>query len=415
MPRIRLGPTGRALLSLYLPSLAVSFGQGMVIPAIPLLATTFDVSVGVAAQVVTAHMLGRTISLIPAGMVVDRMGRRPAMTMGPLLIALGALGTAFAPQFSLLMLGQFVTGAGNSLWMLGREVAAVDLVRADQRGRMMSGFFGVSSVGMALGPAMGGLITDWLGLRAIFLVYAVLAVLVLPVALTVRESRGPRPAGRAPLFDFGLGRIREIASRYRATFVILLLATFAAMLRTSVLNSMLPLYVGTHLNFSTTQVGTLFGIMGFVNMAMIVPAGFISDKLGRKVATVPAAALTAIAFAAYPLATTMLGLSIVSGLTGLAAGFALGSMTTSTYDIIPESGRAQLQALRRTVGEFGALGGPLAGGVIANAYNPGASFLFFAPLHLLTALLLALVAKETLITRQRTPAADEASGLPPSR
>ena len=409
MAWIRLGPTGRALFSLYLPSLAVSFGQGMVIPAIPLLATTFEVSVGVAAQVVTAHMLGRTFSLIPAGMVVDRMGRRPAMVMGPLLIATGALVTAFAPQFSLLLVAQFVAGAGNSLWMLGREVAAVDLVRADQRGRMMSGFFGISSVGMTLGPAIGGLITDWLGLRAIFLVYTVLALLVLPVALTVRESRGQRPGRRAPLFDFGLGRIREIAPGYRATFVILLMATFAAMLRTSALNSMLPLYVGTHLDFSTAQVGTLFGIVGFVNMAMIAPAGFVSDKLGRKVATVPAAALTAIAFAAYPLATTMLSLSIVSGITGLAGGFALGSMTTSTYDIVPESGRAQLQALRRTVGELGALGGPLAGGVIANVYNPGVSFLFFAPLHLLTALLLVLVAKETLITRQRTPAAEEAS------
>ena len=44
--------------------------------------------------------------------------------------------------------------------MSAREVAGVNLVRADQRGRLMSGFMGISSTGMALGPALGGLVTE---------------------------------------------------------------------------------------------------------------------------------------------------------------------------------------------------------------------------------------------------------------
>ena len=125
------------------------------------------------------------------------------------------------------------------------------------------------------------------------------------------------------------------------------------------------------------------------------PAGWISDKFGRKAATVPAAVLTAIAFLTYPLATDMLTLSAISVLVGIASGFALGAMTVYTYDIVPDHARGRLQALRRTLGEIGGLGGPVVAGAVATVTGPGATFLVFAPLHLISAVLLAFVAVET--------------------
>jgi MFS family permease len=83
-------------------------------------------------------------------------------------------------------------------------------------------------------------------------------------------------------------------------------------------------------------------------------------------------------------------------LLGMANGMALGSMTIYTYDIVPHHSRAQLQAMRRTVGEIGSFTGPLLGGIIVNFFSAGISFLFFAPLHLLSAFLLIVVAKESL-------------------
>ena len=56
-----------------------------------------------------------------------------------------------------------------------------------------------------------------------------------------------------------------------------------------------------------------------------------------------------------------------------------------------------MQALRRVVGEMGGIAGPFFGGIIANAYNPGMTFLVFAPFILVPGLLLAIVAKETLV------------------
>ena len=78
-------------------------------------------------------------------------------------------------------------------------------------------------------------------------------------------------------------------------------------------------------------------------------------------------------------------------------------MATSTYDVIPQSGRGRLQALRRTIAEVGGVAGPLLGGLLANLYNPGAPFLVYGPVLILAALLLAFLAKETLV-KQRAAA-----------
>ena len=50
----------------------MSMGQGMIIPALPTIGLTFGVSGAVAVQAVTSQLIGRTISMIPAGALVDR-------------------------------------------------------------------------------------------------------------------------------------------------------------------------------------------------------------------------------------------------------------------------------------------------------------------------------------------------------
>jgi MFS family permease len=81
---------------------------------------------------------------------------------------------------------------------------------------------------------------------------------------------------------------------------------------------------------------------------------------------------------------------------GVAQGLSLGSLATSTYDVVPAHARGRLQALRRTIAELGSSAAPLLGGYLANAFNPGVPFLVYAPLLLLSATLLAIVGKETL-------------------
>ena len=268
---------------------------------------------------------------------------------------------------------------------------------------------------MALGPLLGGIIADQINLQAVFLIYAAMALTVLPVSFTIKEQQRPSGASATRGSRFGLARIGDIDPFFRLTFMVLLFATISAMMRNTTFQTMLPLYAGLYRGLSVTKVGSLFALKGLIDIAMIVPVGFISDKLGRKAATVPSALLGGVAFVCFYLSDSMMGFVISTTILGISTGLALGSMTTSTYDIIPQTGRAQFQALRRTVGEVGALAGPLLSLPIANTYHAGAPFLFFAPIHILTALLLIFVARESLPTKRKAgppPIPSDASEYP---
>ncbi len=392
--RFGLGETGRVLIGLYGPSVLLSLGQGMVVPTIPALASSFDVSAGLAAQLVTARMLGGVIALLPVGQVLDRFGRRPVLIGGPIIVAVASSLTAVAPIFPLLLLAQFLTGLGSSAWMVAREIVAVDVVRQDQRGRMMSGFHGMNSVGVALGPVLGGLITDWFGFRAVFWGYGLMALITLAVSARIKETAQVRPRTSRSLLN--IGRLSQVEPYFRTTYVVLTINTFVAMMRGALINSLLPLYVGLQLGYSSTALGSLFGIYGLVNVLMIAPTGVLSDKRGRKAVVVPSTFIATFVFLAFPLVTGIAGLSVLVALTGVATGLALGTMATYTYDVIPEHARARLQTLRRLLGEIGGISGPLLGGLIADASSPGMAFWAFVPLQIIAGLLITFVARESL-------------------
>ena len=380
---------------LYGTTLLMSLGQGMVFPTIPLLASSFDVSAGLAVQVVTAHALGRTVSLIPAGLLIDRYGARTAMLAGGSLVLSGAWLTAATPYLGLLFLGQFLAGVGESVWTMGREVSGVQSVTQEQRGRLLSGFMGVKSAGMAIGPVAGGVIAEWAGFRTVFAAYAGGAALVL---LTSLFSGKDAPRGSVGKLSWW-GKVSDVAPDLRPTFVALVAATFAMQMYRTTLQGMLPLYAGVELGFSAARVGRLFGVSGLFVLLMILPAGLITDRVGRKYASVPSTALPGVAFLAFPLASTLPQLMVLMVLVGLAQGMSLGALSVSTYDVIPDSARGRLQGLRRTVGESGAVVGPLMGGWLAHLFSAGRTFLFYAPLLLAAAAGLAFVAKETLVRK----------------
>ena len=62
----------------------------------------------------------------------------------------------------------------------------------------------------------------------------------------------------------------------------------------------------------------------------------------------------------------------------------------------PPDARGSVQAFRRSVGEIGAFSGPILGGLVAGVSHAGVAFAAFAPIHVVSALLVTLVARETL-------------------
>jgi MFS transporter, DHA1 family, multidrug resistance protein len=392
--KLHFSDTTRTLIGLYVPAMVMSLGQGMVVPTIPALAATFEVSAGLAAQLVTAGMLGRVLSLIPTGQLLDRIGRRPLLIAGPAIITASSVLSAVAPAFPILLLAQFLAGIGLNSWLVAREVAVVDVVRPDQRGRMIAGFHGMSSVGIAVGPVLGGLITDNVGFRAVFWAYALISLFTLVTSLGIKETAQIRKTEKRSWFD--IGKLSDIEPYFRKTYIVVVVNTFVAFMRGSLIQSLIPLYIGLQLGLSSTEIGAWFGIYGLVNVLMIAPTGILSDARGRKAVVMPSAYLAVIVFAAFPLATGSPWLSILAVLAGISSGLALGTMATYTYDIVPAESRARMQALRRLLGDMGSVVGPMLGGAISDFSSPSVAFWAFVPLQLLAGLLITFMARESL-------------------
>lgn len=405
---LRSNATVRGLGALYGGSL-LSGAWTMVIPTIPVLASHFNVSPGAAAQIVTAMALGRFTGTPISGALLDKMGVRAVVVGGAALVSAAAFVAALLPWLPALLFFCFVMGMGDSIWALGREVAGVDLARQNQRGRVLSTLHGTHNAGTALCPWLGGVLTEQYDFHAAFFAYGIFAAVSVllgfgaPVA-KAEHYAGSKTAGAAGWSLAALGeRLRgfgalflEIHPGLRSTYIALVVATWASHSYRITLQSMLPLYAGTHLNFSPSQVGLLFSIAGAFVFAMIIPSGIIMDKIGRKWATVPSTGLPALAFLLIPFTESFTQLAAMLALTGICNGLSLGSMSVSTFDIVPAHARGRLQAARRMIAEMGGTLAPLIGGYLATRFGPGIPFLVYVPILLAAAVYLALAGRETL-------------------
>jgi MFS family permease len=405
--RLHLSPLARGLTTLYTSALLAGMWS-MIVPAIPVLATSFSITPGTAAQIITALALGRFAGMPLSGVVLDRLGTRAALTSGPAFACSAALLAGLTPWFSMILALVFIVGIGESIWVIAREVAGIDLARQDQRGRVLSGFHGINNLGLALGPLFGGLLTESIGFHAVFFGYAACAIAA--VLLGAMAASAPpaapekKPSGKSGWSFASLGRhlrslqdlFYQIDPELRATYVVLTFATLTSFVHRVTTQSMLPLLANSQLGLSPKDIGMLFTISGFSVFAMILPAGFVIDKVGRKWATVPSTGIPAIAFLFIPFAQNFFQLAVLISFLGIANGLSLGSLATSTFDVVPASARGRLQAARRTIAEVGGVGAPLLGGLLADKFNPGVPFLAYAPLLVISALLLAFVARETL-------------------
>jgi len=296
----------RGLAALY-ASTFFSGAWAMIIPTIPVLSQQFEVSAGAAAQIVTAFAIGKFVGTAIGGMILDRMGTRVALVGGPLGAGIASLSAAAAPWLSLILLFALIMGVADSLWATAREISGIDLARRDQRGRVISSLHDTYSIGAAIGPFLGGWLTDLFSFRAAFVGYAVASAVSVFLGFASPDMPLAPVSQKSPRVANGWGlaaaqqRLRglvalfnEIHPELRSTYLALCLATLASQSQRIIVQSMLPLYAGAYLHLSSTEIGMLFTISGVIIFAMIIPAGFVMDRVGRKGCTVPSTGVPAL-------------------------------------------------------------------------------------------------------------------------
>jgi DHA1 family bicyclomycin/chloramphenicol resistance-like MFS transporter len=171
--------TGVAPVSLY-----------MLVPALPVLATSFDSDVSVVQMTVSLYMVGIACSQIIMGPLSDRYGRRPVMLGGLALMVVATIGGIFAATLPQLIVARFLQALGGASGMVISRAIIRDLYSRDRIASMISLVIAVMMIAQMLSPLAGGLLEISLGWRSIFYALTVLSIVTFAgVALALPETR----------------------------------------------------------------------------------------------------------------------------------------------------------------------------------------------------------------------------------
>lgn len=185
-------------------SFVVMFTMSIVNVALADIGRDFDVSPATALWAVMGYQLSVVSLLLPAGRWLDSAGLRPALLFSITGFATFSVVAALSPWLAWLIVARIAQGAFGATLFVLMPVLAARAVRPQQRGRAMSIPATLGPLGAAAGPAIGGVLLDSLGWRAVFLVKVPFCVAAVVIAwksaphggtLTVPDRRALTDAG----------------------------------------------------------------------------------------------------------------------------------------------------------------------------------------------------------------------------
>ena len=143
--------------------------------------------------VIDAYALSLAALVLTAGSLADRLGRRRVFVAGLVIFSAASLLCALAPDPTFLNLARGLQGVGGAImFAVSLALVAQEFPGGPERGMAM-GIYGASiGVAVAVGPLIGGVLTDGLGWQSVFLVNVPVGIATIAVTYwKLHESRDP--------------------------------------------------------------------------------------------------------------------------------------------------------------------------------------------------------------------------------
>lgn len=388
--------------------------------ALPKLQEDLDATSAELQWIVDAYSVLFAGTLLLAGSLGDRYGRRLALLVGLVVFGLASLAASFAPDALTLTACRAVMGVGGAFIMPSTlSILAQVFEDPAERGQAIGIWAAVAGAAVAVGPILGGVLVEHLDWHAIFLINPVLAVaLVIATVAWIPETRDPAQPRLDPL-----GAVLSTAGIIAVVFAIielpeeglglstvggltaglLLLVGFVAWERRAPSPMLDVRWFGDAL-FSLSVVsvagiyfallGTMFFVPQFLQLVRsfspvesglgvlplaggLVVASLVSPRAAARVGarTVIVSGLLAVAVGmalagfitsstAYPL------VGLVLGLMGAGLGLALPQATNGILASVPTEKAGAGAAVNDAVGELGgSIGVAVLGGLLAASYR----------------------------------------------
>jgi EmrB/QacA subfamily drug resistance transporter len=264
--------------------------------ALPSIRQDLDASFTDLQWVVDAYALTLAALVLTAGSLADRLGRRRLFAAGLVIFSVASLLCALAPDPTLLSLARALQGMGGAvLFAVSLALVAQEFPAGPQRGTAMGLYGATIGVAVAIGPLVGGALTDGLGWRSIFSLNVPVGTAALAVTqLKLRDSRDPNATGvdwagvatfSGALFLLVLALVRGNAEGWGSRLIVSLLAGATLllmaflMIERRVSQPMLPLGLFRRPSFTGVQLAA-FAMSGSLLAMFLYLTLYLQNYLG---------------------------------------------------------------------------------------------------------------------------------------
>jgi EmrB/QacA subfamily drug resistance transporter len=321
--------------------------------ALPKIASSLDAGISGLQWVVDAYTVALAAVVLTSGSIADRFGRRRLFVLGLVVFTGASLWCATAGSIELLDSARAVQGVGAAiLFATSLALLADAFPERKERSKALAVYGATIGASFAVGPAVGGAMTSYLGWRWIFYVNVPVGIATIVATYRwVRESRDPNarrvdwPGQTAlvgGLFLLVLALLRGNEQGWGSTAVVaefagagLLLAAFLA-IEARVKEPMLPLDLFRNKEFAGAQVA-VFSISASFFAIFLYTTLYLQQILGLSpiqagLVYLPATVLIFLVSGASAslLEKVSPGAMIAVGLAFVAIGLALGLLATAT-------------------------------------------------------------------------------------
>ncbi|MBP7763874.1 MAG: MFS transporter [Syntrophaceae bacterium] len=185
------------LLATTISSFTTPFMGSSVNVALPMIGRDFSMTALSLSWVASSFLLAAAITLVPLGRLADLHGRRLFFLAGSLIFALSSFLCIWSQTESLFITLRVVQGVGGAMIFSTGTAMLISAYPADRRGRILGINIAAVYVGLTIGPFIGGLLTEHLGWKTLFIFNAVLGLAAAGLASRIPREGKPAAAGEA--------------------------------------------------------------------------------------------------------------------------------------------------------------------------------------------------------------------------
>src|ERR1700716_2067583 len=165
--------------------------------ALPSIQRDLHASLSALEWTVNAYTLTFAVLMVTGGRLGDIFGRRRMFLFGVVVFGLSSVAIGFAPDDTALVAFRAVQGIGAAFMMPATLSIITQAFPPEQRGRAIGTWAVVSALALAIGPVLGGFLTEQVSWRVIFFINPPIAVGAVAVALFAAQNTRDETVGKS--------------------------------------------------------------------------------------------------------------------------------------------------------------------------------------------------------------------------